>query len=114
MMDAISIALDRFLKDDADDLKKMEAEAAVALLIDLADLKDHPKYVRFDGGYMASELGVWNKAIAAIRLLISQKKWLAQWNDPEGKAEVLRQLAADLELATKGTASNESQDSEVH
>jgi hypothetical protein len=104
MMDAINAALSRFLADESDDVNKAQAEAAAALLIDLADLKDRPKYVLLDGANLASQLGAWNKAIAAIRLLISQKKWLSEWSRPEDKAKVLEQLLNDLEIAAKEMA----------
>ena len=94
----------QFLSDEGDDVNKAAAEAAVALLIDLVDLKDHSRYVRFDGGYIASQLGIWSKAIAAIKLLLSNEKRLSEWSNPGKKAEVLKQLLADLEIATKRIA----------
>ncbi len=108
MVDAIIAALGRFLADQTDDLKKFEAEAAVALLIDLADPNKHPKYVPLDGRYMASYLGVWDQAITAVRLLISQEEWLAQWGNPEKKAAVLEQLLADVKRAAETTARTRS------
>jgi 3-hydroxy-3-methylglutaryl CoA synthase len=109
MLDAILIAIDRFLSDKTDDVRKVEAEAAVALLIDLANREGRSKYVQFDPGcYMASQSGVWKKATEAIKLLMSQEKWLAQWNNPQKKMGVLMQLFTDLQEAMKDFASNES------
>jgi hypothetical protein len=100
-MDAICAALRRFLAEAGDDAKKAEAEAAVALLIDLVGIKGRSKYADFDAGYMASQVGVWQDAIATIKLLRSDTTWLANWNYPDNKARVLDQLLADLDVASK-------------
>lgn len=109
MLDAIVIALDRFLTDKTDDVRNVEAEAAVALLIDLANRKGRPPYVQLDpGGHLASQSGVWDKATEAIKTLMSQAKWLAQWNNPQKKMGVLMQLLTELQDAMMDFASNKS------
>jgi hypothetical protein len=108
MIDAIGCTLKRFVVDPTDDVSKIEAEAAVALLIDLAEPSGIMKYVRFDGWYPASEAGVWSKAKQAIELLASDRKWLAQWNSPEKKAAILAKLLVELDTSEARQTGNQA------
>ena len=96
---AISEALDQFVADSLDDVKKAEAEAAVALLLDLA-ANARLKHVQFEFGFEL-EQGLWDKAIAALELLLRQDTWLKQWTNPNRKVEVLSQLLSEVQVAKK-------------
>jgi hypothetical protein len=99
VIDAIRAALVRFLENKSDDVTKAEAEAAVALLLDLATNWATKRYVQFNFGDIASDQGLWDKAREVIIGLRSEKKWLEKWNSPEKKAGVLDQLLAEIDDA---------------
>ena len=102
MIDAIKTALSRFLEDSSDDVQKAEAEVAVALLLDITAKAGGFRYVQLDASYIASEQGLWHMAVEAIKSLLLQKKWLAEWGNPQKKTDVLNQLLAELETGERG------------
>lgn len=95
---AISDALQRFFVDPADDLRKCEAEAAIAVLLDLTGDMRGLKYMRFHIRSIANEVGLWDSAIRAIKTLQGDTKWLASWTNPEKKGAMLSHLHAELEM----------------
>jgi hypothetical protein len=99
IIEAVEYALEQFVRDTADDVKKAQAEAAAALLIDLTTNSSGLKYIRFDIGRLASEQGLWDRAIEAIKTLLSEQSWLGQWSRPQKKADVLNELILDLGAA---------------
>jgi hypothetical protein len=103
MLEAIKRALGRLLEDASDDQTKIEAEVAVALLLDLTADVGGLKYIRFNVSHVVSYLGLWVPAVDAIKTLLSQKEWLANWGDPQIKGDVLNRLLAELEVVKKRT-----------
>ena len=98
VINAIVAALDSFLKDGSDDRVKEEAEAAVALLLDLTS-RTEVKYVRLSFRSMANDKGLWEKATGVISALESNEKWLSQWSHPEKKKAVLKRLIDEIGFA---------------
>jgi hypothetical protein len=101
---AIADALNQFLEDGSDDVRKTEAEAAVALLLDLTSEPSGFRYVRFNINYFARE-GLWDLSTMAITRLRSDQKWLEGYSDPQKKVDVLTGLLNAVE-ASKGRSSN--------
>lgn len=101
MLDTIGETVDRYLADQTDDVDKLCAEAAVALLIDLADLNDRPKHAQFDAATIIVDKGLNQKSSAAMELLLSQTDWLTQWGNSHKKAEIIRGLLNDLKVVSK-------------
>jgi hypothetical protein len=86
-----------FLGDgQSNDVRKHEAEAAVALLIDLGGYPRPGKYSAIDIREQAKTEGLWNLATMVVRKLCEDREWLSSWSHPEEKNEVLSQLLADI------------------
>ena len=100
VVDAIRTALDGYLMDRSEDKMKDEAQAAVALLLDLTAKADW-KYVQPAYRSMANDRGLWKKAAEVISALGSDEKWLSLWSHPEKKKAVLKQLLDEIELVNK-------------
>jgi hypothetical protein len=81
------------------DVRKAEAEAAIALLLDL--VSDTPKLesLRFALRFYTHEQKLWDRAKTTILRLQSDEKWLSAWNDPQKKCDVLTSLIEAIETA---------------
>ncbi|HEY7152990.1 MAG TPA: DUF4259 domain-containing protein [Gemmataceae bacterium] len=97
ILTAIECALRDFSSAaDPDDIQKSEAEAAAALLLDLTTTPSLMRYSKVDFIFNAKKKDLFNLAIAAITRLIDDKDWLAEWNDPEKKFQMLNELLSEL------------------
>jgi hypothetical protein len=94
---AITNAIACFLADGSDDVKKIEAEAAVALLLELTADVANLQSLRSIIKYSACEQGLWDRAMTAIVRLRSDEKWLSAWSNPERKADVLSGIIIALQ-----------------
>jgi hypothetical protein len=102
LLAAIKKALQAYLEQsEKDDVRTIEAEAAAALLVDLAGSHAAMKYTDFSGGYLgyaAKEDELWSLAAKVIaRILEQEQQWLGGWGEPERKLQVLKQLLSDLQ-----------------
>src|SRR5690349_19889247 len=90
---AFQTYLDQTQKDD---MKTIEAEAAVALLVDLTGGYAKMKYTQINSGYLAKEDTLWSVAVNVLTRIMEDKDWLSGWGDPQQKLQVLKQLLTDL------------------
>jgi hypothetical protein len=95
-------AIERTLRDfsaasGSDDILKSEAEAAVALLVDLTATPSSMKNSKLDFKYNAAQRGLFKLAEEAVNKLRNDENWLAEWNAPEQKLQVLNELLVQLE-----------------
>ncbi len=106
LLTTIERTLQTFLRQtEKDEVKTIEAEAAVALLVDLTGDHAKMKYTRINSAYLAKERGLWALGTRTITKIMEDKDWLSGWNQPEQKLQVLRDLLSDLqhiEEKTKG------------
>src|SRR3954470_3746669 len=66
-----------------------EAEAAVALLIDLTSGVTGTKYRGIDLGHESAERGLWDLAIQAVERAKTDTAWITSWIDPRAKLGIL-------------------------
>src|SRR5262249_27018671 len=97
LTEAIENALDRYLDDPSDDVHKVEAEAAAALLIDCTANAGGFKYLDYRSSILNVVPELLDKATAVIKGLRSDDKWLAGWSSPQIKTAVLNRLLSELE-----------------
>jgi hypothetical protein len=102
LLTAIKRTLQTYLdKTEKDDVKTIEAIAAAALLVDLTGDHTNMKYTHFNSGYLgyeAKEADLWSLAAKVIEKIMEEEKdWLSDWNDPQKKVQVLKQLVFDLQ-----------------
>jgi hypothetical protein len=99
---AIQKAFERYLERTPGDDTSVtsEAEAAAALLVDLAGDETRMKYTRFSSSYLghsAKEMGLWSQAIKVLEKMMEDKESLGLWGDSSHKLQVLQRLASDLQ-----------------
>jgi hypothetical protein len=98
LIQAIIGALRRYVDSmEGDDTRKHEAEAALALLIDLSSVQSIGRYTTIDLSSEAQAEGVWDLAIDVANKLLLEDQWLALWNEPEKKRQILRELLSLLQ-----------------
>jgi hypothetical protein len=95
-------AIERTLRDfsatsEPNDILKSEAEAAVALLIDLTTTPSLMKNTKLDFTFNATQKGLFALAEEIVNKLRNDENWLAEWNSPEQKLQVLNELLTQLE-----------------
>lgn len=97
LTDAIKSTLVRYLEDPSDDVNKLEAEAAAALLVDFTANAGGFKYLDYRTDILNTVPELLDKAIAAIKGLLSEDNWLAGYSNPQTKTAVLHRLLSELE-----------------
>jgi hypothetical protein len=93
---SIKECLEGFLADPSDDIKKHEAEAAVALLIDFTANLGSLKRCPINITQLAESAGLWDLGIQGIQLLRADHAWLQEWTTPTEKLAVLNALLSEL------------------
>jgi hypothetical protein len=96
ILDAVKLTVAQYLANPEDDVLKHEAEAAIALMLDLANNSKSLRYCRFEFDSLAMDEGIWELGIDAISKLRSDSKWLADWKQPEKKLRVLDEILQEL------------------
>jgi len=76
-------------------IKKMEAEAAISLLIFFTTQSDK-QYCGIDLREQARQDGLWKLADRALERLSNDEKWLRDWNEAEKKKAIWSQMRAKL------------------
>ncbi len=84
-------------------LKKIEVEAAISLLV-FFTTKSDKQYCGIDLREQARQEGLWKLADLALERLLSDQKWLDDWNEPETKKAIWLQMRAALEHDDQRTA----------
>jgi hypothetical protein len=104
LVNAIKNALQSFLSESSyDDVKKHEAEAAVALLIDYSGTETQRKFSNINITHYANEGRLWDQAANVVKRLKEDQEWIGDWNSPEEKIMVLNGLLSDLDSLKKST-----------
>ncbi|HEY7310768.1 MAG TPA: DUF4259 domain-containing protein [Gemmataceae bacterium] len=89
---------------EKDDVNTIEAEAAAALLIDLAGGYAKMRYIDLDCGWLvkeehwlAREGDLLALATTVINRIMQDEPWINNYNEPQEKISVLKRLLADLQ-----------------
>ena len=86
-----------YLSDtESDDVKKHEAEAAIALLIDFSAAHSEHKYCAIDIIPLATQDGLWELAIRALSQLRKDEGWIGNWNDRKQKQQILENMVSNI------------------
>lgn len=94
-------AIERALRDyssatEPDDVQKSDAEAAVALLLDLTTKPSQLRFSKLDFIFNSKEKGLFELAIAVVTRLRDDVSWISEWNDSDKKHQVLNELLSEL------------------
>jgi hypothetical protein len=85
---------------EKDDVRRIEAEAAAALLVDVTGDHAKLKYTPFSSGflaYQAKEDRLWSLAAGVITKILTEEGWLSGWSEPRLKRQTLKELLSELQ-----------------
>ncbi len=86
---------------ESDDIKKLEAGAAIALFIGLLTYSEKGAFEFPNISYLASSEKLWDTGMKVIEKLLEDERWLSNWTEPDLKKKSLNELLMALQNSKK-------------